>query len=63
MVCKKCNNDGVYNEILGKGFYYCRTCKEEIGLEKSERAEDIEPKYLTQDEIDTLFNALQNIKP
>lgn len=62
MVCKKCQNSGVYNEILGKGFYYCRTCKEEITLEDKEVTKDIEPKYLTQTEIDELFNALQNLK-
>lgn len=32
MVCNKCFNPGVKNEVLGKEFYYCRTCKDEIGL-------------------------------
>lgn len=30
MKCNKCNNEGVRNEVLGKEFYYCRTCKVEI---------------------------------
>jgi hypothetical protein len=33
MMCSKCHNDGVKNEIFGQTFYYCRTCKEEIQLE------------------------------
>lgn len=31
-ICTKCSHPGVYNEVMGKGFYYCRVCKEEIGL-------------------------------
>lgn len=30
MICHKCNNQGVENEALGKKFWYCRTCKDEI---------------------------------
>lgn len=33
MVCEKCNESGVYNEVAGKGFYYCRNCKIEIELQ------------------------------
>lgn len=33
MVCK-CGNVGVLNTILGKDFYYCRDCKDEIRLEE-----------------------------
>lgn len=33
MICPKCSNAGVENQALGKTFYYCRTCKDEIGLE------------------------------
>lgn len=30
MICSKCNNQGVENHALGKPFWYCRTCKDEI---------------------------------
>ena len=30
MICSKCSNEGIYNEAMGKGFFYCRTCKTEI---------------------------------
>lgn len=33
MICSKCNTEGVLNTVLGKDFYYCRTCKDEIQLE------------------------------
>lgn len=32
MICGKCNQPGVKNSALNKEFYYCRTCKDEIGL-------------------------------
>lgn len=34
MVCSKCKNAGILNTVLGKNFYYCKTCKEEIFLEE-----------------------------
>lgn len=34
MICSKCKNVGILNTVLGKDFYYCRTCKEEILLEE-----------------------------
>ena len=34
MVCPKCKNTGILNTVLGKDFYYCKTCKEEILLEE-----------------------------
>lgn len=30
MICTKCNTDAVQNTVLGKVFYYCRTCKDEV---------------------------------
>ncbi len=33
MICGTCSTEGVENQVLGKVFYYCRTCKEEIALE------------------------------
>lgn len=33
MICPKCKNDGIFNTVAGKDFYYCRSCKEEIILE------------------------------
>lgn len=33
MICKTCNQSGVYNEANNQGFYYCRACKIEIELE------------------------------
>lgn len=33
MICTKCNEEGIHNTANGKEFFYCRTCKEEIGLE------------------------------
>lgn len=30
MICQKCNNKSVLNSCLGKDFYYCRNCKEEV---------------------------------
>lgn len=35
MICPKCKESGVYNEIRGKGFYFCRQCKTEIELESA----------------------------
>lgn len=40
MICTKCFTDGVYNEVLGKGFYYCRTCKCEIELQQATEFDD-----------------------
>lgn len=34
MICPKCQDKGHYNEVMGKGYYYCRTCKDEISLEE-----------------------------
>lgn len=34
MICSKCDNLGVQNTVLGKSFYYCRTCKDEITATK-----------------------------
>lgn len=34
MICQKCKNEGVRNSVLGKEFYYCRTCTDEIRLEE-----------------------------
>lgn len=30
MICQKCNNKGILNTVLGKDFFYCRNCKDEI---------------------------------
>jgi len=30
MKCPKCQNAGVQNECLGKSYWYCRTCQDEI---------------------------------
>lgn len=30
MNCTKCKTQGVENTVLGKTFFYCRTCKDEI---------------------------------
>ena len=38
MVCPKCKNVGILNTVLGKDFYYCKTCKEEILLEEVQRS-------------------------
>jgi len=32
VICEKCKNAGVLNTAGGKDFWYCRTCKDEIGL-------------------------------
>ncbi len=32
MVCDKCGTKGILNTVLGKDFYYCRGCKDEISL-------------------------------
>lgn len=37
MTCSKCNTEGVLNTVLGKDFYYCRTCKDEIQLERANK--------------------------
>lgn len=34
MICSKCKDPGILNHANGKEFYYCRTCKVEIGLEE-----------------------------
>lgn len=44
MICNRCNQEGVRNQVLGKEFYYCRTCKDEIYLQpkQSHPAENYE---------------------
>lgn len=37
MICQKCNNQGILNTVLGRDFYYCRTCKEEINLSENNK--------------------------
>jgi len=32
VICEKCKDTGVLNTAGGKDFWYCRTCKDEIGL-------------------------------
>lgn len=54
MICSKCNTEGVLNTVLGKDFYYCRTCKDEIRLEPT-----FQP---LQRELDWAFDALQLLK-
>lgn len=53
MICSKCNDQGHYNEVMGQGFYYCRTCKEEIPLEVKKSPGDI-----TIDAGDDLVDAI-----
>lgn len=61
MICKKCNTEGVKNQAMGKEFYYCRNCKEEIMLEEvipyDFTAVDNPNFVLSQEEIDKLFDA------
>lgn len=45
MICSKCNNAGVKNTVLGKEFYYCRTCKDEIGLAPKSQDFGLNNKY------------------
>jgi hypothetical protein len=45
MICPKCNEAGVYNEVLGQGFYYCRTCKDEIQLQEASKSEPKKDEY------------------
>jgi hypothetical protein len=52
MICRKCKNPGIRNEVLGKEFYYCRTCKEEITLEFKE-------EEMSQEMLDQLFDDWQ----
>lgn len=55
MICKKCGETGVYNEVRGKGFYYCRTCKDEIPLEESPSMPPYPPEWdVDWDELDKL---------
>lgn len=37
MKCNRCGETGVHNIVLGKEFYYCRTCKDEVSLEEAPR--------------------------
>lgn len=50
MICTSCNNVGIYSELSGKSYYYCRTCKDEINLTlvKDERSLEF-AKYLNTD--------------
>lgn len=52
MICRNCKNPGIRNEVLGKEFYYCRTCKEEITLELKE-------EEMSQEMLDKLFDDWQ----
>lgn len=58
MICKKCSNTGVYNEVNFKGFYYCRTCKIEIELE-----EVVKQYYLNSEIIFDIFDDKPFILP
>lgn len=31
MICNTCNNEGIENQAGGNKFWYCKTCKDEIG--------------------------------
>lgn len=33
MICSKCHNSAVVNQANGKDFYFCQTCRIEVGLE------------------------------
>ena len=70
MICSKCKNQGILNSAGGKEFYYCRTCKEEIGLEDAATTtfeldnwtwptEHRDNFHLTQDEVDALVREWQ----
>lgn len=37
MICQ-CGATGILNEVLGKTFYYCRSCKDEIRLNETKEA-------------------------
>jgi ribosomal protein L37AE/L43A len=52
MICPKCGDKGVENSALGKKFWYCRTCKDEIGL--TPKPKDPPPSWLA----DTDFAAI-----
>jgi len=54
MTCT-CGTTGVYNEVRGLGFYYCRDCKIEIELQDPPVYVE---KQLSQEEIDELFNPI-----
>lgn len=58
MICSKCKSDGVKNQALGKDFYYCRTCKEEIEMEGIIGDDYLEMTQMTQAEVDDLFEQL-----
>lgn len=53
MTCT-CGTSGVYNEVRGQGFYYCRSCKVEIELREPYR-EPMSGVTMSQEEIDELF--------
>lgn len=57
MICKVCYNKAVKNQALGKEFYYCRTCKEEVTEEKGFQytLEDFNEMPPSQDEFDSLY--------
>jgi ribosomal protein S14 len=48
-ICRTCGKRSVYNEVLGKPFYYCRTCKTEVGLPEPRRQQH---SWLWQDDAD-----------
>lgn len=54
MICPKCKNVGILNTVLGKDFYYCRTCKEEILLEEVKTSTHISDpqEYILDDFLD-----------
>lgn len=54
MTCK-CGDTGIYNEVAGKGYYYCRSCRDEIVLEITN-----DSNGLTQREIDDIFDELDD---
>lgn len=49
-VCPKCNGEAVWNQALGKDFWYCRTCKEEISPHAPNKREDKKKKDEQEDD-------------
>ena len=52
MLCIKCNTAAIKNQALGKEFWYCRTCKDEVGLPNNSA-----PHQMLIQGIDNTFNS------
>jgi hypothetical protein len=62
MTCSKCSTEAIKNTALGKDFFYCRQCKEEVIETEIRMSSYGQLVYPTEDsfqkQIDDIFRAM-----